>query len=112
CRTSLSSLCPYSGARRHLHSSPTRRSSDLWTAPNKKPGRSAPALNVVCGGSEGSGDDAQTGPHQADRIHVGLLAGALLRAFARRSEEHTSELQSREKLVCRLLLEKKKKMQS
>src|SRR5690606_41312668 len=26
----------------------------------------------------------------------------------RRSEEHTSELQSREKLVCRLLLEKKK----
>src|SRR5690606_39694507 len=27
---------------------------------------------------------------------------------SRRSEEHTSELQSREKLVCRLLLEKKK----
>src|SRR5439155_20184493 len=29
-------------------------------------------------------------------------------AFARRSEEHTSELQSRGHLVCRLLLEKKK----
>src|SRR5690606_41618049 len=29
--------------------------------------------------------------------------------FGGRSEEHTSELQSREKLVCRLLLEKKKK---
>src|SRR5690606_42070035 len=29
----------------------------------------------------------------------------------RRSEEHTSELQSRENLVCRLLLEKKKKTQ-
>src|SRR5690606_41552826 len=28
--------------------------------------------------------------------------------WARRSEEHTSELQSRENLVCRLLLEKKK----
>src|SRR3712207_8702562 len=28
-----------------------------------------------------------------------------------RSEEHTSELQSRQYLVCRLLLEKKKKMQ-
>src|SRR5690606_39450704 len=28
----------------------------------------------------------------------------------RRSEEHTSELQSRENLVCRLLLEKKKKL--
>src|SRR5207302_11489065 len=30
-------------------------------------------------------------------------------AQLRRSEEHTSELQSRENLVCRLLLEKKKK---
>src|SRR5690606_40990784 len=29
-----------------------------------------------------------------------------------RSEEHTSELQSRENLVCRLLLEKKKKQQA
>src|SRR3989449_7850226 len=31
------------------------------------------------------------------------------RAAAQRSEEHTSELQSRLHLVCRLLLEKKKK---
>src|SRR2546429_3760693 len=31
--------------------------------------------------------------------------------FAKRSEEHTSELQSRLHLVCRLLLEKKKKTQ-
>src|SRR5436309_4919160 len=30
------------------------------------------------------------------------------RGILRRSEEHTSELQSRENLVCRLLLEKKK----
>src|SRR3712207_8811293 len=30
----------------------------------------------------------------------------------RRSEEHTSELQSRQYLVCRLLLEKKKKLPS
>src|SRR3712207_8635673 len=30
--------------------------------------------------------------------------------LARRSEEHTSELQSRQYLVCRLLLEKKKKL--
>src|SRR5947209_19451413 len=29
--------------------------------------------------------------------------------YAKRSEEHTSELQSRQYLVCRLLLEKKKK---
>src|SRR5690606_40125778 len=32
----------------------------------------------------------------------------VLGAVANRSEEHTSELQSRENLVCRLLLEKKK----
>src|SRR5690606_40460080 len=32
------------------------------------------------------------------------------RCEATRSEEHTSELQSRENLVCRLLLEKKKKI--
>src|SRR2546429_4461203 len=34
---------------------------------------------------------------------------ALPSVFSRRSEEHTSELQSRLHLVCRLLLEKKKK---
>src|SRR3989475_3113201 len=33
-------------------------------------------------------------------------------ARERRSEEHTSELQSQSNLVCRLLLEKKKKKQS
>src|SRR3712207_8740077 len=37
----------------------------------------------------------------------GDLAG-VLRDLADRSEEHTSELQSRQYLVCRLLLEKKK----
>src|SRR3712207_7722357 len=36
-------------------------------------------------------------------------AGAGLPAAFTRSEEHTSELQSRQYLVCRLLLEKKKK---
>src|SRR3712207_7458951 len=35
---------------------------------------------------------------------------ASTRACASRSEEHTSELQSRQYLVCRLLLEKKKYM--
>src|SRR5438270_5558304 len=40
-----------------------------------------------------------------------LLIGvvALPGAFLARSEEHTSELQSQSNLVCRLLLEKKKK---
>src|SRR3712207_8832316 len=48
--------------------------------------------------------------------HLGLIAAASGRAEeaaaywqrALRSEEHTSELQSRQYLVCRLLLEKKK----
>src|SRR5690606_41919986 len=41
---------------------------------------------------------------------IRMLSGKLhgvAEARAQRSEEHTSELQSREKLVCRLLLEKK-----
>src|SRR3712207_6993837 len=39
-----------------------------------------------------------------------LPSGRVLREFELfRSEEHTSELQSRQYLVCRLLLEKKKK---
>src|SRR3712207_8322784 len=37
------------------------------------------------------------------------LAGLDLKYLQARSEEHTSELQSRQYLVCRLLLEKKKK---
>src|SRR3712207_7997539 len=44
-----------------------------------------------------------------DEQDVKLLARKLLaRAALFRSEEHTSELQSRQYLVCRLLLEKKK----
>src|SRR5438067_12543174 len=42
-------------------------------------------------------------------LRMGRAGGALLGSSAgRRSEEHTSELQSRFDLVCRLLLEKKK----
>src|SRR5438552_13867676 len=36
------------------------------------------------------------------------LTSTLFRCHGRRSEEHTSELQSPDHLVCRLLLEKKK----
>src|SRR3712207_7463467 len=53
-------------------------------------------------------------PHVAiePRVRVGVGSGELAqpgrRASRVRSEEHTSELQSRQYLVCRLLLEKKK----
>src|SRR3712207_9568771 len=42
-----------------------------------------------------------------DDLHD-VLADRVAVAEPRRSEEHTSELQSRQYLVCRLLLEKKK----
>src|SRR6266480_5680971 len=53
-------------------------------------------------------------PHQpACRLHsvpsTARRGDGLLRPRRRRSEEHTSELQSHVNLVCRLLLEKKKK---
>src|SRR3712207_9559172 len=54
----------------------------------------------VGGGSDGTG---------SDRGRPGARFGSSARfAPDRRSEEHTSELQSRQYLVCRLLLEKKK----
>src|SRR2546422_7097235 len=48
-----------------------------------------------------SGPRGETGPDPGRVVRPGLLDG-------QRSEEHTSELQSRLHLVCRLLLEKKK----
>src|SRR5258708_20824172 len=44
----------------------------------------------------------------ADSEHI---SGLLEKAGLKRSEEHTSELQSPDHLVCRLLLEKKKNTQ-
>src|SRR3712207_8690839 len=43
-----------------------------------------------------------------DDSRLAFSARALARRAKPRSEEHTSELQSRQYLVCRLLLEKKK----
>src|SRR5690606_40977603 len=78
------------GHHRDLHSFPTRRSSDLAVAPTV-PGVTTPEA------------DARF------RRVVGRPRDRHLRCLpTRRSEEHTSELQSRENLVCRLLLEKKK----
>src|SRR2546422_8633932 len=51
-------------------------------------------------------DAATFDPLVLDGIRQGAFPGAALR-----SEEHTSELQSRLHLVCRLLLEKKKKQE-
>src|SRR5258708_10484482 len=48
----------------------------------------------------------------AVRYLLQLSANNLCAGFIARSEEHTSELQSPDHLVCRLLLEKKKKKQN
>src|SRR2546430_11813234 len=61
--------------------------------------------------------DVGAGPQRAVRRHAVRRRAARLRPPRRRaglrvrhrSEEHTSELQSQSNLVCRLLLEKKKK---
>src|SRR5256886_6492657 len=44
-----------------------------------------------------------------NRCQPALIAKQLAKSAGWRSEEHTSELQSQSNLVCRLLLEKKKK---
>src|SRR5690554_7356028 len=47
---------------------------------------------------------------ESNFLHMGYkYIYAMLKSGLYRSEEHTSELQSRPHLVCRLLLEKKKK---
>src|SRR2546425_4827369 len=51
----------------------------------------------------------QSDPHIIPLCHGGLAEVQLAFIFQARSEEHTSELQSLAYLVCRLLLEKKKK---
>src|SRR5207253_9996049 len=97
---------------RHLHSFPTRRSSDLDT-------------NMLIDGTKGIQYLHETmelikeayieamnrGPLAAEKgmgLKVRLVDAKLHEdSVHRRSEEHTSELQSRGHLVCRLLLEKK-----
>src|SRR5205085_11458329 len=103
---SLSRVLPY------LHSFPTRRSSDLLRAlcagllQRTYETRSVRALRpaALC-------RRLPVGPCAGADEHAGRagLEGVGCRSRRRRSEEHTSELQSQSNLVCRLLLEKKKK---
>src|SRR5438445_1715519 len=88
-----------SADRRVLHSFPTRRSSDLFATEMNTPILQNPEANAQFVSRIPLG--------RWGRVEeVGQLA---LYLCSERSEEHTSELQSRQYLVCRLLLEKKKK---
>src|SRR2546422_6301643 len=69
--------------------------------------RSSPALHP----SNAHALGVPSRPARANRHDPGV-AYLYVDACKRRSEEHTSELQSRLHLVCRLLLEKKKKVES
>src|SRR5260370_1572460 len=57
------------------------------------------------------GGNARVGLEDNIYLDKGVLAEGSSPLVARRSEEHTSELQSHLNLVCRLLLEKKKNKQ-
>src|SRR5690606_40499583 len=95
-----------------VHALPTRRSSDL-----DEPSRSSdvPAGCCAKAGAATSVDSAMIrmdffirevlGGCLVDACNVAVLLGRRTRSGSSRSEEHTSELQSRANIVCCLLLE-------
>src|SRR5688500_19840539 len=94
-----------------LPSFPTRRSSDLCLVRRDLVGVALAATSATgaTGSTIGAGAGLRRGRLRcagASTTGAGASAAGLRRA--RRSEEHTSELQSPCNLVCRLLLEKKK----
>src|SRR5206468_11499925 len=97
--------------RPKLHSFPTRRSSDLLRESPFKVNPDPRYLFLTPGIQEAL---ASLAYGIRGRRGIILLTGEVgtgkttLIQMVLRSEEHTSELQSRSDLVCRLLLEKKK----
>src|SRR5437870_10866044 len=96
-------LCNSSRDIRDLHSFPTRRSSDLrWSA-------SATMLPLQKRAIVGAGNRGLARQPSGAVIRTGRKRPAFVgTGSCVRSEEHTSELQTRGHIVCRLLLEKKK----
>src|SRR5690606_40865287 len=84
---------------RDLHSFPTRRSSDLPGASNCSGRRKESPSRLIKNCAVDTLPQKNSSPRSPN--HRARLF------WTARSEEHTSELQSRENLVCRLLLEKK-----
>src|SRR3712207_8979982 len=97
-RPPRSTLFPYTTLFRSrprtldAHRGPGRHARPLRLARARRPAAPAPA-------DSGAAPRAALEPRLGDRPRT-------------RSEEHTSELQSRQYLVCRLLLEKKKKIKA
>src|SRR3712207_7555611 len=96
-RPPRSTLFPYTTLFRSSRvESPGQSSSALFANPPRRPGRARRTL----GGALAGNDSGAAGHLEGGRGLPAPRSG--------RSEEHTSELQSRQYLVCRLLLEKKK----
>src|SRR2546422_5993480 len=113
----------FSSRRRHTRCSRDWSSdvcsSDLFAGPMR------PDHAAMIGAHRARESDVSEGAEDLEQVHAaagrgmsGLVKLAVTRdpdvatdrsSLALRSEEHTSELQSRLHLVCRLLLEKKKK---
>src|SRR5690606_40625842 len=92
-------------------SSPTRRPSDLPTATAAGAGSRSVCRALgswAIGSAPSQGGDNRAKTRCDPNAGSSFCPGGGYRKQRGRSEEHTSELQSRENLVCRLLLEKKK----
>src|SRR3712207_7380328 len=99
-RPPRSTLFPYTTLFRSCGLSPTQRKSTLsffLTVAVRGEKKSSATRTVFVAPNAGMASAAQTAP-------AAVTATSFL--MAARSEEHTSELQSRQYLVCRLLLEK------
>src|SRR5437773_7965681 len=87
----------------------TRDSLDVNLLLRALPGEGEPRLEAVHRLLEAPGAEQRPGEQPERTGAAGIEPHRLAEPALRRSEEHTSELQSHHDLVCRLLLEKKKK---
>src|SRR5207249_5078074 len=109
-RTFFSFFFSRSAHLRALHSFPTRRSSDLCVFSTNCTTTYLPSASYTLLASWPWPSSSNN--ESASALDLPMPGMALIRGAGPRSEEHTSELQSRFDLVCRLLLEKKKKKSS
>src|SRR5690606_41981799 len=100
------------GSIHSLHPFPTRRSSDLPFLAHRRRLGDAEDPNVAGSTETADLDKAEAGRYAESaraefisRLPESLGTNVIAISSDLRSEEHTSELQSRENLVCRLLLE-------
>src|SRR3712207_8793504 len=97
-RPPRSTLFPYTTLFRSMVASPSKIIAATISSPCRS---STPSGGLNAASALPGGGAAGTTRKSSDQLNGSGVSGT-------RSEEHTSELQSRQYLVCRLLLEKKK----